>query len=214
MKNGYLICFAALAAEISIAHAQTVAELALTENTTVTVESGETKRIEYVSGAAEVDLTKEGDGTLEIAIVGNTNATFRVNGGKLKFVRPGKLGLAFNEATFHVDGSDPDSMDVEALNGTNFVTKIKDADGRSTYAVKLSSARNPYLAESHLNGLTVFDFGTMTGSGLTGHGAAMEWSEHHFPNELFYVWADREGVKDIATPRNYGPTPVNLWYSG
>ena len=38
MKNGYLICFAALAAEISIAHAQTVAELALTENTTVTVE--------------------------------------------------------------------------------------------------------------------------------------------------------------------------------
>ena len=48
MKNSYLICFVALAAEISIAHAQTVAELALTENTTVTVESGETKRIEYV----------------------------------------------------------------------------------------------------------------------------------------------------------------------
>ena len=111
MKNGYFICFAALAAEISIAHAQTVAEFALTENTTVTVESGETKRIEYVSGAAEVDLTKEGDGTLEIAIVGNTNATFRVNGGKLKFVRPGKLGLALGEAAFHVDGSDPDSME-------------------------------------------------------------------------------------------------------
>ena len=56
-------------------------------------------------------MTKEGDGTLEIAIVGNTNATFRVNGGKLKFVRPGKLGLALGEAAFHVDGSDPDSME-------------------------------------------------------------------------------------------------------
>ena len=218
MNSGDMIRLAAMAAVLGagmpFAHAETVAELALNENTTVTVESGETKRIEYVSGAADVELTKEGNGTLEIAIVGNTNATFRVNGGKLKFVRPGKLGLAFNEATFHVDGSDPDSMDVEVLNGTNFVTKIKDADGRSTYAVKLSSYKNPYLTEGFLNGLTVFDFGTMYGAGLTGHGAAMEWSEHHFPNELFYVWADREGVKDIANPRTYGPTPVNLWYSG
>ena len=59
----------------------------------LTVEEGDVKRIEYISGTAAARLTKEGGGTLEVAIVGNTNASFFVNGGELKFVRPGRLAL-------------------------------------------------------------------------------------------------------------------------
>ena len=194
-----------------------VPELDLSSNVTVTVPDGATKRIEYVSGKANVSLIKEGGGTLEVAIVGNTNAAFFVNGGKLKFVRPGKLALAADEAAFHVDGSDMDSMEISVENGTNFVTKMKDVAGRSTYAERYSTRPNPFLAQNSLNGLTVFDFGGMYGpslNGLAGHGAAMAWSEHHFPNEVFYVWADHDEEKWTATPGKYGPTPVNMWYSG
>ena len=198
-----------------IAEAENVPELALTSDTTLTVESGDVKRIEYISGTAAARLTKEGGGTLEVAIVGNTNASFFVNGGELKFVRPGRLTLDVGDAAFHVDGSDADARETMIENGTNFVTKIKDAEGRSTYATKYSARPNPYLAAAALNGLAVLDFGTMQGSGLTGYGAAMQWSEMHLPNEIFYVWSDYEGLKDLVTTANsIGPTPVNMQFAG
>jgi hypothetical protein len=78
-----------LLAFVYVAGAQIEGELALNENTTVTVASGAVRCIDYVSGVNPVVLAKEGEGTLEIAVVGNTNATFWVKGGKLKFVRPG-----------------------------------------------------------------------------------------------------------------------------
>ncbi len=204
----------AFSARLAFSATETIDEMALTENTTVTVASGDVKHIEYLSGTAAAKLTKEGGGMLEIAIVGNTNASFFVNGGGLKFVRPGKLALAADEAAFHVDGSDADARDVTTENGTNFVTKIKDVEGRSTYATKYSTRPNPYLAANALNGLTVFDFGTMQGGELTGYGAAMQWSEMHVPNEIFYVWADVEGAKDQASADSIGPTPVNMQFSG
>ena len=208
-------CAIAVMFGTSMAETETVDELDLSGDTTVSVGEGDVKRIEYVSGTASAKLIKEGAGTLEIAIVGNTNAAFFVNGGELKFVRPGKLALAADEAAFHVDGSDADAREVSVQNGTNFVTKIKDAEGRSTYATKYSSRPNPYLKENALNGLTVFDFGTLYGSGVTGYGAAMQWSEMHVPNEIFYVWADQEGLKDlVATAESLGPTPVNMQFSG
>ena len=208
-------CVVAALSGVSMAETVTVAELALSADTTVTVGEGDVKRIEYLSGTAAAKLTKEGAGTLEVAIVGNTNAAFFVNGGELKFVRPGKVALAADEAAFHVDGSDADARDVSVQNETNFVTKIKDVEGRSTYATKYSSRLNPYLKENALNGLTVFDFGTMYGSGLTGYGAAMQWSEMHVPNEIFYVWADQEGLKGlVTTAESFGPTPVNMQFSG
>jgi hypothetical protein len=191
-----------------------VSELDLSSNVTVTVPDGATKRIEYVSGTANVSLIKEGGGTLEVAIVGNTNAAFFVNGGKLKFVRPGKLALAADEAAFHVDGSDMDSMEISVENGTNFVTKMKDVAGRSTYAERYSTRPNPYLAQNSLNGLTVFDFGSMYGSGVSGYGAAMKWSEIHLPFDIFYVWSDDPDARKQATENSIGPTPVNMQYSG
>ena len=199
----------------AVAVSENVPEFALTSDTTLTVEEGDVKRIEYISGTAAARLTKEGGGTLEVAIVGNTNASFFVNGGELKFVRPDRLALDVDDVAFHVDGNDADSCETTIENGTNFVTKIKDAEGRSTYATKYSTRPNPYLAEDALNGLTVLDFGTMQGSGLTGYGAAMQWSEMHVPNEIFYVWSDREGLKDLVTTANsIGPTPVNMQFAG
>ena len=210
----FIMPLAMLGCAVAWADAEVIDELSLDADTTVSVESGATKRIEYLSGTASAMLTKDGAGTLEIAIVGNTNATIRVKAGTLKSVRPGKLALASDEAAFHVDGSDADARDVTVVNGTNFVTKIKDADGRSTYATSFNSRPNPYLAPNALNGLTVFDFGTMQGSGLTGYGAAMTWSERHLPNEVFYVWVDQEGLKNLVTSNDIGPTPVNMWYAG
>ena len=207
-------CAVAALSGVSMAETENVAELALSADTTVTVGGGDVKRIEYLSGTAAAKLTKEGAGTLEVAIVGNTNAAFFVNGGELKFVRPGKLALAADEAAFHVDGSDADAREVSVQNGTNFVTKIKDVEGRSTYATKYSSRPNPYLKENALNGLTVFDFGTLYGSGVTGYGAAMQWSEKHLPDEVFYVWCDREGMREAVSANRYGPNPVNMQYAG
>lgn len=191
-----------------------VPELDLSSDVTVTVPEGSVKRIEYVSGKANASLIKEGGGTLEVAIVGNTNAAFFVNGGRLKFVRPGKLALAADEAAFHVDGSDMDSMEISVENGTNFVTKMKDVAGRSTYAERYSSRPNPYLAGNSLNGLTVFDFGSMHGSGSSGYGAAMAWSEIHLPFDIFYVWCDDPDAKKQVAENSIGPTPVNMQYSG
>ena len=214
-KNILVATALTLSARLAFSATETIDELALTEDTTVTVASGDVKHVEYISGTAVAMLTKEGGGTLEVAIVGNTNASFFVNGGELKFVRPGRLALDAGDAAFHVDSSDADARETTLENGTNFVTKIKDAEGRSTYATKYSTRPNPYLAEETLNGLAVLDFGTMQGSGLTGYGAAMQWSEMHVPNEIFYVWADYEGLKDLVTTANsIGPTPVNMQFAG
>ena len=132
----FAVATLALSAHMAFSATETIPELALTDDMTVTVESGDVKHIEYLSGTANAKLTKEGDGTLEIAIVGSTHASFFVNGGGLKFVRPGKLALAADDVAFHIDGSDADARDVTTENGTNFVTKIKDVEGRSTYATK------------------------------------------------------------------------------
>ena len=215
MKERLFTALVAVAASaVSAQEVENVPELDLSSDVTITVPDGSIKRIEYISGKANANLIKDGGGTLEVAIVGNTNASFFVNGGKLKFVRPGKLALATDEAAFHVDGSDIDSMEISVENGTNFVTKMKDVMGRSTYASQLNSRPNPFLSLNALNGLSVFDFGGMYGNGLVGHGAAMGLSEHHFPNEIFYVWIDHDEDKWTAEPGKYGPTPVNMWYSG
>ena len=215
MKERLFTALVAVAASaVSAQEVENVPELDLSSDVTITVPDGSIKRIEYISGKANANLIKDGGGTLEVAIVGNTNASFFVNGGKLKFVRPGKLALATDEAAFHVDGSDMDSMEISVENGTNFVTKMKDVMGRSTYASQLNSRPNPFLSLNALNGLSVFDFGGMYGNGLVGHGAAMGLSEHHFPNEIFYVWTDYDEDKWTAEPGKYGPTPVNMWYSG
>lgn len=215
MKERLFTALVVIAASaVSAQEVENVPELDLSSDVTITVPDGSIKRIEYISGKANASLIKDGGGTLEVAIVGNTNASFFVNGGKLKFVRPGKLALAADEAAFHVDGSDMDSMEISVENGTNFVTKMKDVMGRSTYASQLNSRPNPFLSLNALNGLNVFDFGSIGGSVFAGYGAAMKWSEQHLPFEVFYIWKDNEYTTEGVTESTIGPTPVNMQYSG
>lgn len=194
---------------------ETVDELCLDSDTTVTVAAGNVKHIEYLSGTAFAKLTKEGDGTLEIAIVGNTNATLLVNGGGLKFVRPGKMALDADDAAFHVDGSDADSYVIQSTdNGTNFVQKILDVDGRDNCATNMRANFFPYIATNALNGLSVFDFGSIHIGSISGKGAPMGFSSPIPPNEVFYVWADEDGAREKVAAGSYGPVPVCLLSAG
>lgn len=195
---------------------ETVAEFTLEADTVINVAEGDVKRIEYLSGTAAVTLTKTGPGTLEVAVVGNTNAVFDVDAGKLKFVRPGRLALSADEVAFHVDGSDTASYTVQSTeNGTNFVKTIVDADGRDFCATNTRAGYYPWILPDALNGLSVFDFGSSYGQGLTTGrtGVGMAWEKPILANEIFYIWMDREDSADI-NDGGYGPTPLCLLSQG
>ena len=217
--KGFIMSLAMFGCIALWAETEVIDELSLDADATVTVESGATKRIEYLSGTASAMLTKEGAGTLEIAIVGNTNATIRVKAGTLKSVRPNGLSLS-EDILFRADAADVEARETATENGTNFVTKIKNADPLMTgmYAVKPTSPNrpNPFLTDNALNGLPVFDFGSFQCSKQSGHGAAMEISEKYIINELLYIWQDYEGVEDIDLNGGstiLGPNPINWRYS-
>ena len=198
----------------AFAATETIAELAVASDVEVNVAAGEVKRIEYVSGTQTATLTKTGAGTLEIAIVGNTNATFWVEAGVLKFVRPGALALTTDEAAFHVDGSASASYTIQSTaNGTNFVKTIIDVDGRDFCATNSRANYYPWIATNALNGLSVFDFGTYHGS-ITGSGAPMAWETPILPNEVFYVWADDDAARAKVAGGVYGPNPLCMLSAG
>ena len=199
---------------VAIAQTETVFELNLESDTVINVNAGDVTRIEYISGVNAAKLTKEGAGTLEVAIVGNTNAVFYVNGGKLKFVRPGRLALLSEEAAFHVDGSDAASYTVKStVNGTNYLQTIVDADGRSFCATNYSVAYQPWIAANALNGLDVFDFGSYRSGSVPGTGAAMAWETPILPNEVFIVWADDDSARSKVSGQ-YGPNPLCMLSAG
>jgi hypothetical protein len=128
-------------------------------------------------------------------------------------VRPGKLKLPSDEVAFHVDASDSDSYISFEQNGTNFIEKILDADQRDICATNNRANCYPHIKSNALNGLPVFDFGTIHGGGATGTGANMSWSRLVPPNEVFYIWADHPESKHRVS-YSYGPTPVLLFSAG
>ena len=206
----------------ALADVDRIAELNVSEDVTVSVEAGAVKRIEYVSGTAVANIIKEGEGTLEVAIVGNTNAIFRVNGGKLKFVRPGKLALE-SDVWFHLDPTDTTSFDSTVENGTNLVDCIRSATfSQNCPKAKVASGRPyPFLVNCGLNGLPVLDFGTMHNAKRSGYGAALELSEKVLINEILYVSCDEPGIENVelrkdengADVKILGPNPINWRYS-
>ena len=212
MANKVLIALIVLALP-TFAVAETVTEFQLVSDAEMNVPEGDVKRIEYVSGTQTATLTKTGAGTLEVAIVGNTNATFWVEAGALKFVRPGALALTADEAAFHVDGSAAASYTVQStVNGTNFVKAIIDVDGRDFCATNSRANYYPWIATNALNDLSVFDFGTYHGS-ITGSGAPMAWKTPILPNEVFYVWADDDAAR-ARVAGAYGPNPLCMLSAG
>lgn len=206
------LCAVPLAA---VAFAETIDDYAVDEDRTIDVPSGTTTRIEYLSGSAAATLTKTGGGTLEVALIGNTNAAIRVEEGAFK---SGTLGAfrKFDHPFFHLDASDASTLTIVTENGTNFVKTAADADGGSVTANKHSSRPRPYLRQNGLNGKTVLDFGSYYRNPHLGYGAALTLSEQTLVREQFYVWKDYEGTKDLALINDkefLGPNPVNMRYS-
>ena len=190
--------------------------LVMTAATTVEVPAGRTNVIEELSGAYA--LTKTGGGTLEIRYVKTATASVVVSEGLVRFANPRPDDL-FARAYFHVDASDLSSMVIETVNGTNFVTRWNDVDGRTDrYATHCRTVwncrtdpdnRKPFLRHNFQNGLPVMDFGTLLTTDNTnelgqaiGYGAAMRFDQGTpYIKEGFTVASDTE---DYYEPTSRG----------
>ena len=216
---------AAIVAAVAIG--DTIAEFSLDGQTTIDVPAGSTTRIEYLSSSSPKTLVKTGGGRLEVAIVGNTNISISVAGGTLASVRPGKLNLPEKDRYLHVDANDADSMTISQSGGTNFIDRVNDADGGPHYLLSdIPKKTKPFLRSNDLNGLTVIDFGGFRDSGIYGNppkghydatASALTNNEMVLVKEVFYIWSDNDGVKDLPLAvlggENVtfpGPTPVSL----
>ena len=193
----------------------TVEELSLDADRTVDVAAGATQNVVRLTGGAYT-LTKTGLGTLNIYWTSNESARVVVEAGTLTLRPYPRPDAVFAKAHFHVDASDPATMVTECVNGTNFVVRWNDADGRTCYATNCPSKKigrtNPqdrraFLRSRFQNGLPVVDFGSLASKAYTnaqgvalGYGAAMEWSEPMTKTfrEGFSVFSDTEDVYDAA----------------
>lgn len=190
-----------------------VEELSLGQDETVEVGAGVTRNVLRLTGGAYT-LTKTGAGTLNIYWVANENARVDVQEGVFALRPYPKPTATFAKAHFHVDASDPASLELECVNGTNFVNRWNDTDGGTCYATNSPStksartnplARRPFLRRHFQNGLPVVDFGSLLTVGYTnengvalGYGAALEWSEpmHKTFREGFTVFSDTDDIFD------------------
>ena len=190
--------------------------LVMTAATTVEVPAGRTNVIEELSGAYA--LTKTGGGTLEIRYVKTATASVVVSEGLVRFANPRPDDI-FARAYFHVDASDLSTMTIETVNGTNFVTRWNDVDGRTDrYATHCTTVwncrkdpenRKPFLRMDFQNGLPVMDFGSLLTTDNTnelgeaiGYGAAMKFDRTTpYIKEGFTVASDTE---DYYEPTSVG----------
>lgn len=205
------LTFAAFAAVLLVLGAS-AESLVLTEDTEVTVEEGQSLVYESLGGTGAFTLTKKGAGILEIRRVTNAKAKVVIAEGEVRFANP-RPDDVFAKAYFHVDATDASSMTIETVNGTNFVTRWNDADGRAQYATHCTTVwncrtdpntRKPYLTENGQNGLPVMDFGSLLtkyntnefGQAL-GYGAAMKFNKTT-PKiyDAFTIAADSDDVAE------------------
>ena len=192
----------------------TVDDMNLTADVTVDVAAGSTQNVVRLTGGAYT-LTKTGGGTLNIYWTANENVRIVVEEGVVALPRYAKPTAVFAKAHYHVDASAPSTMVTEYVNGTNFVVRWNDADGRTCYATNCPSTaigrtnpenRRPFIRPHFQNGLPVVDFGSLLTAGYTdehgaalGYGGAMLWSEPlNSLREGFTVFSDTEDIFDPA----------------
>ena len=186
--------------------------IVMTAATTVEVPAGRTNVIEELSGA--YTLTKTGGGMLEIRYVKTSTTSVTVEEGLVRFANPRPDDI-FAKAYFHVDASDLSTMVIEPENGTNFVTRWNDVDGRTDRYATLCLTeytwrdnpqnRKPFLREGFQNGLPVVDFGSLVCRQLTdengralGYGAAMTFDRTSpCVKEGFTVASDVDRVSEL-----------------
>ena len=201
---------------------ETVDEVAVSSDTNVVVEAGKTLRFEYVRGENAVTITKLGAGRLEIATSSHTNLSVNVVEGTFASARPAAIPMDGEfKPVLRVDASITNTFTFAKKDGTNFISKIVDADGnKERWLTSWGGTYNkPYLADEELNGMSLIDFGTYldrnTDYVANGHGGNLAVNKigayDGFPlREYFCVWKDRDDVYDIEVPEGdsgfYGPS--------
>ena len=227
MKNGKVAVALALSAVTTVfGETVTVDEMNLTADVTVDVAAGSTQNVVRLGGGAYT-ITKTGGGTLNIYWTKNENARIVVEEGVVALPRYAKPTAVFAKAHFHVDASDPSTLETTYVNGTNFVVRWNDADGRTCYATNCHSTlanhtnpenRRPFIRPHFQNGLPVVDFGSLLTANYTdehgvalGYGGAMLWREPLTTfREGFTVFSDTEDIYDPER-RAYGGYPASLF---
>ena len=166
-------------------------DLVLVDDRTVFVPAGVTNFYENLDGA-DFTLTKTGGGVLQVGRVASPDVSVVVEDGVFEVVN--RRPSAFADAFFHVDASAADTLVTELRNGTNFVTRWNDVDGRAgrfagpldaTYHGRTDPTdRLPFVTEDRQGGRPFVDFGTLAVPGYTnvagtaiGWGGALAWSE-------------------------------------
>ena len=216
-----VLAYGAFAADIAEA-VETVDEVSVLSDTNVVVEAGKTLKFEYVYGENTVTITKLGAGRLEIATSSHTNLSVNVAEGTFASARPAAIPMDGEfKPVLRVDASVTNTFTFAKKDGTNFISKIVDADGnKERWLTSWGGTYNkPYLADEELNGMSLIDFGTYldrnTDYVANGHGGNLAVNKigayDGFPlREYFCVWKDRDDVYDIEVPEGdagfYGPS--------
>ena len=176
-------------------------------DTNIVVAANEVLKIEYVYGDNPVTVTKSGGGRLEIATSSITNLSVVVADGVFASTRPQALVDSIDfHPTIRIDANDTSKFTIAASGGTNFISRVNDADGGPRFLTNWGgSYHKPYVAEEKLNGMGLIDFGTYYGKDVPelagGHGGnfGLNKVDGHdgFPlREYFYVWKDRDDIFD------------------
>ena len=190
---------------VSNAAVQSVGMASLPASTNITVASGDTLRIEYLHGGTT--LYKSGGGRLEVAVIGNTNLNIVVSNGTFATSRPTSLDFSEDgNVIFHLDANKASTLTTHiGAGGTNFVTGVADADGRTDRALSTLSGRpDAFLVQDAINGLPAIDLGSLHNSASNGYGAALAFDVAIANSyELLYVFEDDPNAKYRA--KSIGP---------
>ena len=183
----------------------------ITADTNIVVAADTVLKIEYVYGDSPVTVTKSGEGRLEIATSSLPNLPVVVAEGTFASARPSSIPTSGElEPSLRLDASDASKFTISKSNGTNFISKVYDADGRDSYFSPWYG--KPYVAEETLNGLGLIDFGTLRDRNTSnnspllasGHGAMFGMNvggKSSIPlGDFFYIWKDRDDSIDHTIP--------------
>ena len=212
MKRQIFAVFAAVS--VALGAAAEAGSLVVDADAEITVEAGVTNRYVFLAGSKSATLTKKGAGVLEFLGVQNKDAKIVVEEGEVAFRKPPRPDEVFANAYLHLDASDASTLVTETVNGTNFVVRWNDADGRAICATNSPETRtwrpDPENRRAFLSydktdvGLPVVDLGEPMFLNVTnedgialGYGAALQFAakKTRVCEEFFTVTEDNESVK-------------------
>jgi len=163
-----------------------VSNLLATSPSTLDVQNAAaTVTVARASGTAELDKT--GAGFLRLAhasIADRQNAQVVLIAGSLEFAAAEIPASVLDQAWFHVDASQTNTMTFATHNGTNYITRLNDVRGNGRYAspssgdnyTSITAPHAPWLQNDFQNGRSVIDFGTPAGDGLTTNGVVIGYN--------------------------------------